>query len=390
MKNTKLLILTGIVAGVALPSLLIAQDLLDGDLGVEFSENAAPLAIEKKVETPTPPPAAEKPAPVVKTKAAPTPVTTKAVAPAKPVVAPKTPVATPVKATTSLGTPTPAYSAPVAVPVAAPITPSVPTIELPDESEFLMIDGVPFGTTLAAFKSALQPAAEATFEVYNPEGGVRPATDLKAGYIVRVTAGDQVSVSWYKVVFAPNTDPSFTSKLGKVDEDLGVLGEVPFGTSLADLMVAVVPAPEASCQVFQPDGLTVATDVLEGYLLNCTAGDMVTQKTVSISFAANTDAGVETPLGTVNEDKKTITEIPFGTSLADFKASLVGAPQTTLKVLKSDALTEADTLKTGYFLMVTAGDKKHQKKYRIEYAPNTDASVQFSLDTLIKMLTGKK
>lgn len=377
MKNTKLLILTGIVAGVALPSLLIAQDLLDGDLGVEFSENAKPLAIEKPADTPAPTPAVVKP----EVKAT---VNASATAEAKtPVVAPaaKTSAATAIKAKPAT-TSTPIFTPPV-------VAPSKPSIELPDESEFQMIDGVPFGTTLAAFKAALKPAEEATFEVYDPNG-LRPATDLKAGHIVRVVAGDQVSISWYKIIFAPNTDPSFTSKLGIVNDELGVLRDIPFGTSLSTLMTAVVPAPEASCQVFQPDGLTLATDVLEGYLLNCTAGDGVSQKTVTLSFAPNTDASVSTSLGNVDEDGKTITDIPFGTSLEEFKASLVPAPQATIKVLKSDALTEADVLRTGYFLMVSAGDGKHQKKYRIEYAPNTDATVYFSLEALLDLLKGNK
>jgi hypothetical protein len=60
------------------------------------------------------------------------------------------------------------------------------------------ITGVPHGTTLAAFKAAITPAAGATFELYEADG-VTVATLLASGYKVIVTAQDGTTQVTYTV-----------------------------------------------------------------------------------------------------------------------------------------------------------------------------------------------
>lgn len=60
------------------------------------------------------------------------------------------------------------------------------------------ITNIPYGTTLAAFKAAVTPAAHATFEVYVADG-ITPATTLTTGNKVIVTAQDATTKTAYIV-----------------------------------------------------------------------------------------------------------------------------------------------------------------------------------------------
>ncbi|MGE5701646.1 MAG: Ig-like domain-containing protein [Clostridia bacterium] len=69
------------------------------------------------------------------------------------------------------------------------------------------ITNIPFGTTLAAFKAAITPAANATFEVYDADG-TTVATTLASGKKVIVTAQDGITKVTYTVNVRRQSPPT--------------------------------------------------------------------------------------------------------------------------------------------------------------------------------------
>ncbi|MGI6751576.1 MAG: S-layer homology domain-containing protein [Anaerovoracaceae bacterium] len=79
---------------------------------------------------------------------------------------------------------------------------------------------IPNGTTLAAFKAAITPAAGASFEVYKADGTTE-ANDLASGYKVIVTAQDGTTTKTYTITILTST-PSATVADITVDGTQGV------------------------------------------------------------------------------------------------------------------------------------------------------------------------
>jgi len=161
------------------------------------------------------------------------------------------------------------------------------------------ITDVPYGTTLSAFKAAITPAANATFEVYEADG-VTVATSLASNYKVIVTAEDGTTQVMYTVTVdpaPPSSDATLTSSIGTVSTN-GTASEtitaVPYGTTLSAFKAAITPATNASFEVYEADGLTVATSLVSGYKVIVTAQDGTTRVTYTVtvkSAPSNPTAG---------------------------------------------------------------------------------------------------
>ncbi len=76
----------------------------------------------------------------------------------------------------------------------ATVSSTLYTVENTEET----ITGIPFGTTLAVFESNLTPAIGATFVTYLADG-ITTATDLQTGYVVIVTAQDNIATKTYTI-----------------------------------------------------------------------------------------------------------------------------------------------------------------------------------------------
>ncbi|GEM_PF-4359238 len=253
---------------------------------------------------------------------------------------------------------------------------------------------LPYGTSLDVLKAAIVPAAQATFEVFQPDGST-VANDLQDDYIVVVTAGDGVTDETYSIKFLPNEEATLISSLGEVDNDKNKIKALPFGTQLKDIRKAVTAAPQATFDVYQPDGKTLAGDedkepprgvdasLQKGYKIIVTAGDKKTIKTYTIEFAANTETTATSEIGDVDHEANTISNIPYGTELKPFKEGIKPAPEAIFEIyIDAEKESRAGTLNEGYEVRVIAGDTTSQRIYKVMFAPNTDASVTAKDETV--------
>ncbi|WP_341281142.1 S-layer homology domain-containing protein [Paenibacillus sp. FSL H8-0537] len=146
------------------------------------------------------------------------------------------------------------------------------------------ITNIPSTTTLEALKAAITPAAGATVKVYEADGTTAAST-LATGYKVIVTAQDGVTQVTYTVTLV-KTVATLTSTIGTVSAT-GTGNEtitaIPSCTTLAALKAAITPAADATFEVYQADGITVATVLATGNKVIVTAEDGVTQVTYTVT-----------------------------------------------------------------------------------------------------------
>ncbi|MFC4306764.1 GLUG motif-containing protein [Cohnella boryungensis] len=238
------------------------------------------------------------------------------------------------------------------------------------------ITGVPYGTTLVAFKAAITPEAGATFEVYEANG-TTVATALASGYKVIVTAQDGTTQVTYTVTVngpPPSTDARLTSTIGTVSAG-GTASEtitgVPYGTTLVAFKAAITPEAGATFEVYEANGTTVATALASGYKVIVTAQDGTTQVTYTVTVngpPSSTDATLTSTIGAVSAGgtaSETITGVPYGTTLTAFKAAITPAAGATFEVYEANGTTVATALATGYKVIVTAQDGTTQVTYTV-------------------------
>ncbi len=161
------------------------------------------------------------------------------------------------------------------------------------------ITAVPYGTTLSAFKLAITPAANASFEVYEADG-LTVATSLASNYKVIVTAEDGTTQVTYTITVdpaPPSSDATLTSTIGTVSTNgsaAETITDVPYGTTLSAFKAAITPAINATFEVYEADGVTVATSLASGYKVIVTAQDGTTRVTYTVtvkSAPSNPTAG---------------------------------------------------------------------------------------------------
>lgn len=83
-----------------------------------------------------------------------------------------------------------------------------------------------------------------------------------------------------------STDATLTSTIGTVDDGNETIVDVPNATTLDEFKAAITPATDANFEVYEADGETVATDLLDGYKVIVTAEDGETTKTYTVTFEA--------------------------------------------------------------------------------------------------------
>lgn len=172
-----------------------------------------------------------------------------------------------------------------------------------------------------------------------------------------------------------------TTEEDTTEEEAGedeMIVEIPFGVTLEEFEKAIKPAPEASFEVYEADGETVATELLDDFYLVVTAGDGVTEARYKIKFLPNIDATISVEVGNIDPKHTTFANIPFGTTLDELKAMIVPAPQATFEVFEVDGKTRATDVKNDYKIVVTAGDGKNKRTYKTQLLANTDATVSMA------------
>jgi uncharacterized repeat protein (TIGR02543 family) len=236
------------------------------------------------------------------------------------------------------------------------------------------IMSIPNGTTLAALKTAITQAANATFEVYEADG-ITPATSLATGQKVIVTAQDGTTKVTYTVTVnaALSNAATLTSTIGTVSTG-GTANEsitsIPNGTTLATLKAAITQAVNATFEVYDADGTTLATTLATGKKVIVTAQDGTTKVTytVTVNAALSNAATLTSAIGTVSTGgtaSESIMNIPNGTTLAALKAAITQAANASFEVYEADGITLATTLATGQKIIVTAQDGTTKVTYTL-------------------------
>ncbi|WP_239618411.1 beta strand repeat-containing protein, partial [Cohnella mopanensis] len=248
------------------------------------------------------------------------------------------------------------------------------------------IKDIPIGTLLSSLIKAITPAHGAMFDVYESDEATL-ATELNRNKKVVVVAEDGTTKVVYTLKFSANTSATMTSTIGTVSKG-GTVNEtfiVPYETSLSALKAAIIPADGATFEVYDADGITVATAVAVGNKVIVTAEDGINKVTYSIAIAPNTDTTITSSIGVVSTGGTgldTIDHIPYGTTVAALKAAITPAIGATFQIYNSNETTLATTLATGRKVIVTAQDGMTRRVYRLSVELNSDATLTSTLGTV--------
>ncbi|WP_161601415.1 S-layer homology domain-containing protein [Paenibacillus luteus] len=246
------------------------------------------------------------------------------------------------------------------------LTSTIGTVSTGD-TENETITSIPYGTTLAAFKAAITPVAHATFEVYEANG-IDQATTLATGNKVIVTAQDATTVTTYTVtvqagppagILAPGTNVD-TTRLSNVMDVMEY--KVNNGNYIAVAMGATFVD---NIGVEEGDTISVRTAAtlnhMESFAQLLTVG-------LADIHPKSTASTLTSTIGTVSTGatgNETITNIPYGTTLAAFKAAITPAVYATFEVYEANGIDQAATLATGSKVIVTAQDEITKTIYTI-------------------------
>jgi hypothetical protein len=251
------------------------------------------------------------------------------------------------------------------------------------------ISGVPDNELLTDFEANLTLTEGTGFDTYESDG-TTVATDLMNGYLVLATGGVPANqVRTYNVIILSN-DASITSTTYTVDETAKTITNVAYATTLADFEANLTPATGATFVTYEANGLTEATDVQTGYIVTVTAENGVTTANYTIQLNSASDAYITSAIYTVDETAKTITNVAYATTLADFEANLTPATGATFVTYEADGLTEATDVQTGYIVTVTAENGVTTANYTIQLNSASDAyitSAIYTVDETAKTIT---
>ncbi|WP_139996742.1 S-layer homology domain-containing protein [Paenibacillus paridis] len=172
---------------------------------------------------------------------------------------------------------------------------------------------------------------------------------------------------------AQSSAATLTSGIGIVSTD-GTTNEtitnIPSGTTLAVLKEEIMPATNATFEIYDEDGATVATNLTSGKKVIVTAADGVTKVTYIVSVIASSAKDImsfslaeQTGAATINKTAHTV-EIQVGnaTDVTNLKATFTLSPEASAKVGMVDQVSglSANNFTTPVTYTVKAGDGSSQ------------------------------
>jgi hypothetical protein len=232
---------------------------------------------------------------------------------------------------------------------------------------------VPYGTNLTNLVPTftLSAGADAKIGTIAQESGVT-ANDFSTMVTYTITAEDGITSLDWKVTVSEEAPASDATLSDLLIDNVSVEGfdaavysyskEYPYGTTTIPAVSYILNNATASAVQNDATSMPGTTSVV------VTAQDGTTELTYSIEFtwaAASTEAFVTSTVYTVNDTDESITDIPFGTALATFKANLTPANNATFEVYQADGTTLASDLQTGFKVIATAQDGITIKTYTI-------------------------
>ena len=260
-----------------------------------------------------------------------------------------------------------------------------------DANAYTVAVTLPYDTDLTALVATftVSPGASAKVADVAQVSGTT-ANDFTAAVVYVVTAEDGSTQNWTVTVSteAPLTGKDIlTYTIAEVDAtvnatDHSVTATLPYGTDVTALVATFTLSEEATAKVADVEQVsgTTANDFTNPVVYTVTAQDGTTQDwTVTIALgAASSEAFVTSTVYTVDDTEGTITAVPYGTTLAAFKANITPANYATFEVYQADGTTVATVLETGYKLIVTAQDEVANKTYTITVAEPSSSDLFFS------------
>lgn len=181
------------------------------------------------------------------------------------------------------------------------------------------------------------------------------------------------------VVEIPSSETGVSSEAYTVDDGLETIVDIPYSTDLATFIENIDPVYGATFEVFEADGVTLASDLLSDYKLIVTSQDGSTTKTYILTKdPVSTIATVTSLVYTIDDGAGTIDGVLFKASVEIFEEYLVPALGATFVTYQADGATEATDLMTGYKLIVTAEDMTTTKTYTITLETDYPAGLIFS------------
>jgi len=238
------------------------------------------------------------------------------------------------------------------------------------------VTNIPYGTTLAAFRAAITPATQATFEIYEADG-TTVATQLLTGHKIIVTAQNGVTKVIYNLTVNRNSAKDISSFSLAAQTGAATINatshtvaiQVAFGTNNSSLAATFALSPEASAKVGnvnQVSGSTV-NDFTNPVTYAVTAGDGSTQNwIVTVTIAPNSAKDItsfslaaQTGPATINASARTVSiTVPYGTSRNGLVASFTLSPGATAKVGTTTQVsgTTANNFTSAVTYTITAGN----------------------------------
>lgn len=164
-----------------------------------------------------------------------------------------------------------------------------------------------------------------------------------------------------------------------VNNTTNYISNIPYSADLASFR-SVLNAPDSgSFDIYDADSTNLAGMLDNNKLVIVTAADGITKRIykISINNAASSDATLKSDKYTINNLTDTISGIPFGTGLMEFKQNIaLNYPEASYVIYQADTTTLADTILSGYLVKVTAEDASTMKYYTLMLIPgNTKASL---------------
>ncbi|OPH52193.1 hypothetical protein BC351_33205 [Paenibacillus ferrarius] len=185
-----------------------------------------------------------------------------------------------------------------------------------------------------------------------------------------------------------STAATLTSTIGTVSSGSTAnesITNIPYGTTLADLKAAITPAANATFEVYDADGTTVATALATGKKIIVTSQDGTTKVTYTVTVRVSTAATLTSTIGTISSGStanESITNIPYGTTLTAFKAAITPAANATFEVYDADGTTVATALATGKKIIVTSQDGTTKVTYTVTVRVSTAATLTSTIGTV--------
>lgn len=210
------------------------------------------------------------------------------------------------------------------------------------------------------------------FQVLNYDTLYVPTRVSSQVFLVVVAEDGVTTITYQLMPNANNSSAYVTSDIYSVDQQSGLIGLVPTGTTVYGLFRYLVPAQGATMKLVDKLGLERTTGFIsQDDKLIVTSEDGTKTKTYYLAILSlvqvNYLAYVLSDVYAVDQVNLNIVGATINNSMAvsDFIANLTAAPFATIQVISTDASVNTGTLKIGDMLEVTAGDGTTKVDYSI-------------------------